>query len=1103
MPFPRCISADYFGPDPVTVSARFASENIDAFIPDNKEVIDPKTGEVNYGFHSNQVVKWEDTKLETNGDNLVIRINGAWTSWSHINPKESERDSLDLKKLERLKYADKLEGSSEANSLPDFKLICNDYKSSAGKVSTNSSISCSVSCKYFDQKDDNTPCWFTNGNGAYLLFKRSNDGNPNEELEIMRYPTSPTVHLGYNSVSESGDGVFILKKNSSNIKDSQCNPIKLEKGWKIYIKILDRYYFDNAGGYSLEFLSGVRKSHNGNFFDYVYNYLKCTLLINKTNCSNHDNNNNLAAAQEMFKYIAEKSTSFHNFVTSLLVLFIVISSLLYLFGMIQETKHDLLIRMMKITLVVVLISPESFNFFYNNFLVLFVDGLEYLIKVITNFAPNANTETLFSFMYNMWNKFFADSVFKKFAAFFHYQVWASILMTPVILIGIVLYFLLCLYAFIIFLTGFMGIAFLIAIMPLFLISILFSQLKKLFEGWIKLCISFCLQSVMIFTLLSLLGSMIMTTFYRQLGFTVCYNKWLEVRLCLPKWVFGGFCIIDKEFFHWTPGQVFVPYTIGEASDLKLDQSIEGIDNISRAGGTVKFTGGVGYIPIPPDYISNGFRYIDYPFFDPLSSSDHYIKEDDIVLDKECRDEDLKNLVRLTNTLSHSLEKFDILLLINNIEKKVEELYCKNGNKGNCNNYKKIVDDYKKGILKPSLKSEIKLMTENIIKYKGCSLGGFYSLNSKYQDNSDYQRVQDIKEGYLLNVKEILILFLLSFLIFSLRKLAQEMGSNFAEGGYSVYSISSMYQADPNSSSRSPLASLAEKGKDMYQGIIGGSLQSLGRWTTRLPNRLLGGAANALGRIPGIGGVLKHTINVPRKLINTSIEATKFITSPKNDVNKFEDKIYKAFGVDPQDIAHRKIDRYLDYYKGYMGSHLGYSLKDAMEFCWEHGLNSLEKKSDSKKLNLYTGEISHKDNLLYMSKVYRKDFLQKLHDYTIGTKKSPPIDKEVQRKLGSEELVEKIKGMDSNEIIEKKRAEREVKKNQEDEIYNLESFFGGIEKRTERKEKNQKDEDVDLSLLFNEEKPIERKDASEIMQERQKQDELNDKNNKKNNEGSDE
>ncbi|MGL9779020.1 MAG: type IV secretion system protein [Wolbachia sp.] len=1048
MPFPRCISADYFGPKPIAVSAHFSSDH-DAFIPGDGEVIDPETGEINYGFHHNQVVKWEDTGLETNGDSLIVRVNGAWTSWSNNNKKESKKGSYTLQSLEQLKYATKFEGKQSDNSLPNFHLVCNDYKPSIQKFSSKSDTSCTVNCKCINEDDSaNTvsrgaPCWFTNGHGAYLLFQTGKD-DPNENLKLMRDPQYPTVHLGYNSTAEGDNGFFTLDRDNTKLKDRNCNELKLKKGWKIYVKILDRYYLDNVGGYSFEFLSGVQQPSSFGFFDYIYNYLKCVLLINE-NCKEHFNSNDPAVAQAMFENIAEKSTSFHNFVLSLLVLFVMISSLLYLFGMIRETKHDMLIRMMKITLVIVLISPGSFRFFYDHFLVLFVKGLEQLISIITNFAPNMNTGSiaqgdevarikLFSFMEDMFNKFFAYSVWKKFAAFLHYQMWASLLMIPAIFIGIVLYFLLCLYAYIIFLSGFMGIAFLIAIMPLFLISILFSPLKSLFEGWIKFCISFCLQSIMIFALLSLLASIIMNTFYRQLGFTVCYNKWFEVRLCAPKWVFGGFCIVDKQYFGWTPGQIFVPYTLGEASPLNVDKNIEGIEKISREGGTIKFTGGAGYIPLPPDYIEKGFRYIDYPFFNPIpgtknNPADHYIVESDMVVGNSCS---AKDLVRLTNSLSHASEKADILLLINNIEKKIGSVdseitkhYCQSTQDGTeCNNYRKMINDYRNGIIGPDLKREIKSLVQKVVERRGCRILKLHDLykdpNSEYchkckdcedcknyQENSDYQRVQDIQRGYLINAGEIFVLFLLSFLMFSLREFVQQMGSSIAGGGYSVYSISSMYAA-------SPLAVIAEGFKQQWQNFAGGKLESLGSWVTHLPDRLAEDAANRLGKIPRVGGVLKYAIDVPRKLVGTTIEATKFATeatkfaiSPKNDVDKLEEKIYRAFGVDEEKIAHRRIGEYLEYYKGYVGSHLGYTIEDAMKFTWEHGLDSIG-------INPATGEKDgYQHNLLYRAKTHRREFLERLHDYTIGRTKEPEEEGEsskenkpdqsngVARKLGTE------------------------------------------------------------------------------------------------------
>ena len=1038
MPFPRCISADYFGPKPVSVSAHFPSDH-DAFMPEDGEIIDPDTGDINYGFHHNQVVKWKDTGLETNGDSLVVRVNGAWTSWSNNN-KKTFKSNYSLEGLERLKYETKFEGRGGDTALPGFHLICNNYKSVEKDLLSTPSATCSVSCKHINEHDSekrNAPCWFTNGYGAYLLFKRPGDNSPNENLKSMRNPQSPAVHLGYNSIAE-GDrgesGVFTLDRNNPNLKDERCNPLKLEKGWKIYVKILDRYYLDNVGGYSFEFLGGVQRPSSSGFFgvfDYVYNYLKCVLLINK-NCERHFDSSEPAAAQAMFKGIAENSTSFHNFVLSLLVLYIVISSLLYLFGMVQDTRHDMLIRMMKITLIVILISPGSFEFFYNHFLILFIAGLEQLIKIITNFAPNSNTDGLFTFMEDMGNKFFSYAVWKKFAALIHYKMW-TVFLIPLIFAGIVLYFLLCAYAYVIFLSGFIGLAFLIAIMPLFLIAILdlFSGLKSLFDGWIKFCISFCLQSVMIFTLLSLLGALIMNTFYKQLGFTACYNKWFEIRLCI-----GSFCIMDTEYFGWTPGQVFVPYTIGSPSEINVDKNMEGIEKLSREGGTVKFTGGAGYIPLPPDYVEKGFRYLDYPFLNPVpgtqgNPADHYIAEDDIVVNESCVQ---KELVRLTNSLSHAVEKLDILSLINSIDSKIgiknaiKNRYCQPTQDPKiCKDYIDSYEDYKKDIVRLNLKGVIKSLVKQVAKEDlSCQLQKFHEVNKEYQDNHDYQKVQNIKLGYLIiEPLDIVVLFLLSFLMFSLRKLAQEIGSNIARGGYSVYNISKMYEGGgifsqiqlPKSVSNfleqhraAPnLMGLIFFPKHMLQMGLGGGLTVLGNWANHLPNRLTGGAANLLGRIPVVGGVLKHSIDLPRKLVNMAIETTKFATSPKNNIDKLEEKIYGAFGIDKEDILHRKIDRYLNYYKGWVGSHLGYTIEDAMKFTWKHGLDSIGVNPATKE------KYGYENSLFYRAKSHRREFLNKLYDETIGRKRVPEKDKDEDDNKSSESVVQRPSGSEESVV----------------------------------------------------------------------------------------
>ena len=1025
IPFPRCLSADYFGSQPVGVNAHFSSKG--SFIPEDGKYNDDE-GTPNWGFHFNQVVRWENTKLKTNGDNLVVRTRGAWTSWSVDNTRDAKSEHLDLQKLEKLKYF----GGSD-NNLPSFDLVCSKDQGTPAN-------------ECWCIREDSKPCWFRNGYGVYLLFKKTGDPDPNETLETMRYPKSYTVHIGYDSIAENGDGVFSL---GNKLKDASGRPVELKPGWEIYVKILDRYYNNNAGGHSLEFLNGVSESTGThNFLDSIYEFLKDTLLIcSNNNCSK--DSDQLAAAQVMFKNIAEKNVSFRNFVVAIIVLFIMISSLLYLFGMVQETKHDLLIRMMKVTLVITLISPGSFEFFYNHFLILFVKGTEQLIKTVTHFSPNLNDKQLFPFIDIIINKFFAYSVWKKLAGLFIYKMWVGILIIPMILIAIVLYTVLCFYAFVLFLSGFLGLAFLIAIMPLFLICILFTRLKSLFDGWVKLCISFCLQSVMVFTLVSLFGALIMDTLYRQLGFTTCYNKWLEIKLCTPSWMFGGFCIIDKEYFTWTPGQDFVPYSISQGT--------------SNNAGTVKFTGGAGNIPIPPNYNQSGFRYIDYPFFSPFPESNYYIEDSDIILSDSCSN-DTKNLARFTNSLLHASDPLDIRILIDKINQEIDQdsfnkLFIQ---------YQEIIDINENGKkLKPGLsQEEIKDFVKEVIQLQ-CQLR---KVREGYEENRDYQRIKDIQQSDLTSLSEVFILFTLSFLMLSLLSLSQEIGAALS-GGNSTYTISSMY------GNFSAITSLLLKPGN----FIGNAINRV----TSLPGRLFDGTTGLLGQVPIIGKGLKY---LPRTLVYGAIETTKFITSPKNDVAKLEEKIYRAFGVDVDDIGHRKINKYLNYYKGYVGSHLGYTLNDAMKFYWSYGLHSIGGKSDQKKNNL--GEFDHKNDLLYMAKLYRKDFLQKLYDETIGRKIKPargqPNEGKKSEEIRKDDQTSKRKGLTDDDVMNEdnylssffddyqKRIEREERKREVDSddfgVHDLSSFFDDYQKRVEREErKREVDSDDfgvhDLSPIF--------------------------------------
>lgn len=368
----------------------------------------------------------------------------------------------------------------------------------------------------------------------------------------------------------------------------------------------------------------------------------------------------------------------------------------------------------------------------------------------------------------------------------------------------------------------------------------------------------------------------------------------------------------------------------------------------------------------------------------------------------------KNLARLTNSLLHTSDELDRRILIDKINHEISHS-------------KKLSLDLKEDKIKDVIKGIIQ---------KNCQLG---KVKKDYEKNSDYQRIKDIQQGDLTSVAEVFMLFMLSLLIYSLLCLAQEIGKALS-GGSSTYTISSMYGNFAGITSR------------LFNLMPGNVIGSVVNRVTSVPGRLFDGTTHLLGRVPVIGKGLKY---LPRTLlygVYGAIETTKFITSPKDDVAKLEAKIYKAFGVDVDNIGHRKIDKYLNYYKGYVGSHLGYTLNDAMKFYWSYGLHSMGRKSDQNKTN--PGEFDHKNDLLYTAKLYRKDFLQKLYDGTIGRKTKPekgqPSEGKNSEEIEKDDKTSRRKGFIDEDAIKQKRIEREERKREVDSddfgVYDLSSIF---------------------------------------------------------------
>ncbi|AHC39305.1 type IV secretion system protein [Ehrlichia muris] len=868
-PVPRCIPADMLSETKTaSVSAYFAPQSED-FVSDDQLLGD--------SIKNDQVVRWKYTGYVTDGRPIILRAEGMWTAWvDQSNANNVSSIVLDEEELDHY------------NDILSVERICGPYNKIEKTFVPNGQAACKVSCELISGvKDDlergayGPPCWFKNGYGAYLLFKRPNDPDPNQTLNNMRYPVSPVMHIGYKPLELAGNDVYSTKNKP--IMDSLCQKVTLEPGWKIYVKILDKCYYDNVGGYAITFIEGVKTEKQFSVFEWVRKQIRGELD---------------KAGEKIFKHIVGNPV-FKNFVFSLLTLFLLFGALAYIFGIVQSPFGDIIVRVLKVSLIILLISPSSWEFFYNHLLSLFIHGIDQIIAIINSHASAYNPKEPLAFLDDMIvNKIFSPVIWKIKIRALIIADFSSIFAVCVIIIAIFLYIALCIYGFVIYLTAFVGITFLVGLFPLLLLGILFSQFKHLFDGWLTQCISFAMQAILIFTLISLFGALIMNYYYRIFGFTTCYNEWLKVRVCL----LGNLgCILDKGVFGWTPGQVYDPKIIGfpPSADIFMDRKLSG-------NARYQFTGGGAYIDVPPDRKYKDFRYLDYPFLDPDTKTDGNPFGVNV-----SQSSPFRQLSYYINALLSSKKRYVAARLIKDIEDELDVLEKKQViNSVSKNKVLQIIQE-RRAKDKLEQKSELDKYKDEDFKFQVINsiindiMAGAIQdptpqeeLNKQY----DYNLILRIRAGYLILWTEVGSLFLAALLIWQMRAFIQSVAVSLAGGSMMSQTLASMYEGGfIRIFSGIPVVGVVfekiDQGIDSFKFVTG-------NYVTRVARMPL----NTLRSIPYLGKAVKFTAG-----------ATDVLTSSYNEHDR---NFSNSF-------------RKLNYARAFIGAHLGFSPLDAMKYLGGH------------------------------------------------------------------------------------------------------------------------------------------------------------------------
>ncbi|WP_425362850.1 type IV secretion system protein [Candidatus Tisiphia endosymbiont of Hybos culiciformis] len=570
----RCIDADDFGFIKFVISSRYKKEELS-------------------GQQDNQSAPWVDSGYNVNGQPLTILVK----TWDFVKGDKNNPSELSA-------WCAWYGQENNKNTLSEFCKRLQVCQFIDGRMCTNSK----------DAKISNAPCLFKNGVGLYLLIaERGTD--PNISLQTQRAPDGITKHLGepivnFYDLNKRGE---LVKAGGISYQYEDVDNNDYDKS-PLYFKILDKFYDDNNGQYRVVIKSGVNDTRPDPI-DFLTNLIKVELFGN-------DKEKGLVRA--IYENII-KTPGYRLSVSALLTLYIIFTGFSFLIGNVNLTHTELIIRIVKVSIVSTLLSSTiSWQFFHDYLFVFFVEGVEQILQIIKQTAATGpGSWSIISLM-------IAPQTMAK--------LFSLLFVDPLGFIYIILFLIALYYIFmmvfkatVIYLTALIIIGMIIIMAPIFICFMLFGITRSLFENWLRQLISYAIQPIILFTGLAFISIIIRTEIYSSLGFGVCKYDFPDLGPINE--LFGSInedldtSLGDSIFYWWFPS----PMKGNNFSKTRADILVPVDHRIADGSPNGKLC---------LAYECKENRYIELPFLDPV-----------------------KDLTRINNFFNGKFVQLDGLLLI--------------------------------------------------------------------------------------------------------------------------------------------------------------------------------------------------------------------------------------------------------------------------------------------------------------------------------------------------------------------------------------------------------------------------------------------------------
>jgi type IV secretion system protein VirB6 len=380
----------------------------------------------------------------------------------------------------------------------------------------------------------NAPCIFTGGQGLYLLLTdpaNSVTKDPNTYPSINRNPASANFFtlamwqytgMYNNNVPANGYNQSLITNNTLGA-GSSGNPvatytnINITNNYingKAYFKILDRYYDDNSGFYQVSLKNG---------FSSVVTPPIAKVLNTVTYALQ-------AASQIVFNNLIKES-GYRNALRAAITIYIIVSGILFLGGVLPFSQAEIINRMIKLIIVIQLLTTETSWWVFNNyFFQFFTNGINEIINIITaNVSGSYNSSGAqgITFFDDMLGLLFSYETSMKIVALI-FSIKAGIPALILIYIAFIIFVVALAKGLILYLLAYIATSILIALGPVFITFMLFGPTRSLFDQWINLLVLYFFQPMLVFASLAMMGQNVISSMYRILGYKVCYSPWLVV-----------------------------------------------------------------------------------------------------------------------------------------------------------------------------------------------------------------------------------------------------------------------------------------------------------------------------------------------------------------------------------------------------------------------------------------------------------------------------------------------------------------------------------------------------------------------------------------------